>query len=73
MGGDLKAVKLVGDQRGEAIAGGEVLDGDDQGPVGAVFGGITRPSQAGPKPVDTFHGKELIPPLILHQHTELAA
>lgn len=73
MGGDLKAVELVGDQRSEAIAGGEVLDGDDQGPVGAVFGGVAGPGQAGPKPVEVFHGGELIPPKVLHQRPELAA
>ena len=42
-------------------------------PVLPVFRGITGPGQSGPKPVDVFHGVELIPPLLLHQRPELPA
>lgn len=73
MGGDLGAVELLREQGGKAIARGEVLNGDEERAVGAVFGGVAGPGQAGVEPVDAFQGVAMIPPLFLHQGLELAA
>jgi len=73
MGGDLPAFLLAADQRPEAVARGEILHGDDEGTVRAVFGGIAGPDEARMEPVNVFHGVELSPPIILHQRRELTA
>ena len=73
MGGDLPALQLAADQRPEAVARGEILDGDDEHAVLAVFGGVARPDEPRMKPVNVFHGLELIPPVILHQRPKLTA
>ena len=73
MGGDLPPFLLAADQRPEAVARGEILDGDDEHAVLAVFGGVARPDEPRMEPVNVFHGLELIPPIILHQRPELPA
>lgn len=72
MGRDLVAPEPVGDQRPEAIAGGEVLEGDDVMAHDPIFGRVAGPGQPGPKPVNAFHGGKLILPIILHQPGERA-
>lgn len=60
VGGDLFAGFLSREQWLQAVAGSQVLHGNDFEAIGAKLSGVNGPGEVGPMPEDSFHNGEFL-------------